>query len=245
MNLDRVIAVRNDKTVYKDGDRCVKVFNAEYDKADVLNEALNQARVEQTGLNVPKVMGVGIIDGKWAISSEYVKGKTLDYLIAENPQNKTDYLSLLVQLQKGVHQKNCPQLNPLKEKTKKKILSSGLDQKLCDNLLAKLEQVADNQGLCHGDFNPSNVIVSEEGQAYILDWSHATQGNVYLDVACTYLLLLLKNDNDGAKFYIDQYCQNDEQKQKVLDLVPIVAGAKYLKANKNAKQIITPWLVRA
>ena len=27
MNLDRVIAVRNTKTVYRDGDKCVKVFN--------------------------------------------------------------------------------------------------------------------------------------------------------------------------------------------------------------------------
>ena len=29
MNLDRVIAVRNNKTIYRDGDRCIKVFNAE------------------------------------------------------------------------------------------------------------------------------------------------------------------------------------------------------------------------
>ena len=47
MNLDRVIAVRNNKTIYRDGDRCVKVFQKEYSKADVLNEALNQARIEE------------------------------------------------------------------------------------------------------------------------------------------------------------------------------------------------------
>ena len=54
MNLDRIIAVRNNKTVYRDGDRCLKVFNEGYSKADVLNEALNQARIEETGLNIPK-----------------------------------------------------------------------------------------------------------------------------------------------------------------------------------------------
>ena len=31
--------------------------------------------------------------------------------------------------------------------------------------------------VCHGDFNPSNVIIAEDGPPYILDWSHATQGN--------------------------------------------------------------------
>ena len=46
MNLDRVIAVRTNKTVYRDGDKCIKVFDSDYSKADVLNEALNQARIE-------------------------------------------------------------------------------------------------------------------------------------------------------------------------------------------------------
>ena len=54
MNFDRVIAVRNSKTVYRDGDDCIKVFDADYEKDDVLSEALNQARVEKRGLTFPK-----------------------------------------------------------------------------------------------------------------------------------------------------------------------------------------------
>ena len=84
MKLDRVIAVRNDKTIYRDGEKCVKVFNTDYSKADVLNEALNQARIEETGLNIPKILEVTMIDGKWAIVSEFIKGKTLAQLIEEN-----------------------------------------------------------------------------------------------------------------------------------------------------------------
>ena len=40
MNLNNVVAVRNIKTVYRDGDKAIKVFNEDYSKADVLNEAL-------------------------------------------------------------------------------------------------------------------------------------------------------------------------------------------------------------
>ena len=58
MNLDRVIAVRNAKTIFRDGEKCVKVFNENYSKADILNEALNQARIEETGLHIPKILGV-------------------------------------------------------------------------------------------------------------------------------------------------------------------------------------------
>ena len=75
MKLDRVIAVRNSKTVYRDGEDCIKVFDKDYSKADVLNEALNQARIEETGLHIPKIKEVLTIDGKWAIVSEYIKGK--------------------------------------------------------------------------------------------------------------------------------------------------------------------------
>ena len=99
MKLDRVIAVRNNKTVYRDGNKCVKVFNKEYSKADVLNEALNQARIEETGLNIPKILEVTMIEGKWAIVYEYIKGKTLAQLMAETEEEekKKEYIELLLE----------------------------------------------------------------------------------------------------------------------------------------------------
>ena len=88
MHADRIIAVRNSKTVYREGERCLKVFNADYAKADVLNEAMNQARVEETGLAIPRLLEVTMIDGKWAIVSEYIRGRTMARLLAERPQEK-------------------------------------------------------------------------------------------------------------------------------------------------------------
>ena len=54
MSLDNIIAVRKNKTLYRDGDKVLKVFDESYSKADVLNEALNQARIEETGLHTPQ-----------------------------------------------------------------------------------------------------------------------------------------------------------------------------------------------
>ena len=93
MKFDNVISVGINKTVYRDGDHAIKVFDADYSKADVLNEALNQARVEETGLNIPKAIEVSKIDGKWAIVTEYISGKTLETLMKEGvcdpSKNKT------------------------------------------------------------------------------------------------------------------------------------------------------------
>ena len=81
MRLDRVIAVRTQKTIYRDGDRCIKVFNPPYSKAAIFNEASNHVRLEEVGLNIPKVLEVTLYDGKWSIVTEYIKGKTLEQLI--------------------------------------------------------------------------------------------------------------------------------------------------------------------
>ena len=43
----------------------------------------NQARVEETGLCIPKVREVTVLDGKWIIVTDYIKGKTLERIMQE------------------------------------------------------------------------------------------------------------------------------------------------------------------
>ena len=243
MNLDRVIAVRNNKTIYRDGDRCVKVFNTEYSKADVLNEALNQARIEQTGLNIPKVLEVTMVDGKWAIVSEYIKGKTLAQLMEEDPDNKAKYIELLVDLQMSVHAKTCSLLNKLKDKMMRKIAETDFDATTRYDLHTRLEGMPKHNKVCHGDFNPSNVIITEDGTPYILDWSHATQGNASADVARTYLLFWLNGDIDGAELYLNVFCKkSDTAKQYVQKWMPIVAASQSVKGNEHEREFLASWV---
>ena len=243
MNLDRVIAVRNNKTVYRDGDKCIKVFDENYSKADVLNEALNQARIEETGLNIPKVLEVTMVDGKWAIITEYVKGKTLAQLMQENPGKKYEYIELLVDLQLKIQAKTCPLLNKLKDKMVRKISMSELDATTRYDLHTRLEGMPKHNKVCHGDFNPSNVIIAEDGTAYILDWAHATQGNASADAARTYLLFWLNGDIDGAKFYLDMFCKkSDTAKQYVQKWMPIVAASQSVKGNEKEREFLLSWV---
>ena len=243
MKLDRVIAVRNNKTIYRDGDRCIKVFNKEYSKADVLNEALNQARIEDTGINIPKILEVTMIDGKWAIVSEYIKGKTLAQLIAEDEEKKAEYINLLVDLQMGVHAKTCSLLGKLKDKMSRKIAETDLDATTRYDLHTRLESMPKHNKICHGDFNPSNVIIAEDGTPYILDWSHATQGNASADVARTYLLFWLSGDSEGAEFYLDTFCKkSNTQKQYVQKWMPIVAASQSVKGNDHEREFLMNWV---
>ena len=243
MNLDRVIAVRNNKTIYRDGERCIKVFNEEYSKADVLNEALNQARIESTGLNIPKILEVTMIDGKWAIVYEFIKGKTLAQLMAEDPDNKQTYIEQLVDLQMEVHSKTCPLLNKLKDKMSRKIAQTDFDATTRYDLHTRLEAMPKHNKVCHGDFNPSNVVVTEDGTLYILDWAHATQGNASADVARTYLLFWLNGDIEGADFYLNTFCKkSDTAKQYVQKWMPIVAASQSVKGNEKEREFLAGWV---
>ena len=243
MKQDQIIAVRKNKTVYRDGDRCIKVFDTEYSKADVLNEALNQARIEETGLNIPKILEITMIEGKWAIVTEFIEGKTLAELMAENPEKKEAYIELLVDLQMSVHAKTSPLLNKLKDKMNRKISQSKLDATTRYELHTRLEGMPKHNKVCHGDFNPSNIIVTPNGELYIIDWAHATQGNAAADVARTYLLFSLAGDKEGADYYMKSFCKkSDTALQYVQKWLPIVAASQSVKGNPEERQFLLSWV---
>lgn len=243
MKLDKVIAVRTSKTVYKDGDCAIKVFDADYKKSDILNEALNQARVEETGLPIPKLLEVGVVDGKWAIVSEFIKGKTLARLMDENPDKIDEYMNLFVDIQLDIHSRKAPLLNKLKDKMNRKISETDLDATTRYELHTRLEGMPKHNKVCHGDFRPSNVIIGEDGVNYIIDWAHATQGNASADAARTYLVFYLKGEEELAEKYLDLFCQkSDTAKQYVQKWLPIVAASQSVKRNPEEKELLTRWL---
>ena len=105
MELKELIAVRPAKKVYKDGDLAIKVFEEGFSKADILNEALNHARVEETGLPIPRIHEVTKIGNQWAIVMDFIKGKTLTQLMKENPEKFEEYMNRFVDIQLLIHSK--------------------------------------------------------------------------------------------------------------------------------------------
>ena len=239
----KIIAERKDKTIYKDGEKIIKVFDPEYSKANVLNEALNQARVEETGLKIPKLLEVSTVDGKWSITTEYIKGKTMVQLMEENPDKTEEYLERLVDIQLEIHSKKAPLLNKLKDKMDRKINEADLTATQKYELHARLAGMPKHDKVCHGDFNPSNIIIREDGSAYIIDWAHATRGNASADAARTYLLFWLEGKEELAKKYIELFCKkSDTARQYVQRWLPIVAASQSVKGNPHERELLLSWV---
>lgn len=246
MNLKdkKVFLTRPYKVVYKDGDRIVKVFTKEHGKANVFNEALCQARVEESGLNVPSVLEVSEIDGEWALAIEYVEGRTLEELMKEDPNNLERYMEQFVDLQLDMHSKKAPRLPHQKDKFARKItsLKDTIDATTRYELHTRLDSMPNHDKLCHGDFNPSNVIVKEDGSMTIVDWSHATIGNASGDAAITYLEFALK-DQKTADLYLNLFCKkSDTAKQYVQKWLPIAAAVQLTKGIEEEKEFLSRWI---
>lgn len=243
MKLNNVIAVRPTKTIYEEEGKSIKVFNEEYSTSNILNEALNQARVQETGLNVPKLFEVTKIDGKWAIISEHIVGETLESLMKKNPGKIDEYLDIFTDIQIEIHSKRAPLLNKLKDKMSRKIEETGLDATTRYELHTRLEGMPKHTKVCHGDFNPSNIIITNDGNAYVIDWSHVTQGNASADVARTYLLFSLEGKKDIADKYLSLFCKKtDTAKQYVQKWIPIVAASQLSKGNENERDFLMNWI---
>lgn len=243
MQLDRIIAVRNSKTVYCDENKCYKIFNADYSKADVLNEALNQARAEETGLNVPKFLEVTMIDGKWALVCEYIEGKSLSRLMKERAEKREEYLNLFVSLQLETQKKTCQLLPFLTDKMEREITCGNFEDAVRQKLLNRLFSLPEGTSLCHGDFSPENVIISENGTPYIIDWPHASQGNALADAAKTYLLFLLEGDSAGAEEYLAFFCKKSgSEEEDIRKWLPVVAAAQTAKGNEKERSFYRTWI---
>ena len=238
----QVIFSREDKRIIRDGDKLIKEFNENYSKADILNEALNHARVEETDLNIPKIRSIEVVDGKWAITLDYIDGVTLQQLMDEHPEKEEEYLNLFVDLQMDVLRRKVPMLNMMKDKFNKKISSAPLDATTRYELHTRLDSMPKHNNLCHGDFNPSNIIINAKGTPYIIDWPHATQGNASADVARSYLLFYINGRQELAGKYLKLYCKkSDTAMQYVQRWIPIIAASRMVKAKPEELELLYRW----
>ena len=243
MKKENIVAERPGKQIFRDGDKLVKLFDRGYSKADILNEALNQARVEETDLNIPKIRAVSTVDGKWSITMDYIEGTTLEQLMEQNPGKTDEYLDLFVDVQMNIHAKRVPMLNCLTEKMNRKISAAELDATTRYDLHTRLNGMKRHFKLCHGDYNPSNVIITKDGTPYVIDWAHATQGNAAADVARTYLLFYLQGKNELGDKYLKLFCKkSDTAIQYVQKWIPIVAASRLVKAPDEEKEFLKRWI---
>ena len=234
---------RAHKVVKKDKGTVLKVFGPEYKVSAILNEAMNEARAAETGLPVAKVLEVLKIDGKWCIRREWIEGETLADATLRDRKNLMRYLRQFVAIQCEIFKKTSDRMGNLNDKLDKLISASPLPKETRYDLHVRLQSMPRGTALCHGDFNPTNVLLTPKGDWRVIDWSHVRLGDPLADVAHTYLLFWLTGYVAAAEKYMNLMCE--ALKAKVSDVqkwLPIVAAAASAKIHDPKKlDLLTHW----
>ena len=225
-----VLLERTDKVICRDKDTVLKIFGPDYKVSLILNEAMNEARAAETGLPVAKVLEVLKIRNHWCIRREFIEGETLADVMEKDKKNLTKYLKEFVAIQCQVFAKTSDRMGNLADKLDKQISASSLPRETRYDLHMKLQTLPRGKALCHGDFNPTNVIITPKGDWRVIDWSHVRLGDPLADVARTYLLFWLSGHVKAAEMYMQLMCEALKVKlPDVQQWLPIVAAAESSK----------------
>ena len=243
MDNKEIIITRQNKTVYRSGNVIVKEHVPEHPKSAVMKEAFNHALAEEAGLPVPKLLGVNEQDGRWCLLIENIPGRTLADAMAAEPEKLEAWMALLVDIQSSIHKTTSKQMVRLKDKLNAQIssLRDVLPATQRYELHLRLERMKPHTKVIHGDFNPSNIILGDDGKVYVIDWAHAAIGNASADAATTYLQFAME-DKQKADLYLKLFCQkNDIAMQYVEQWFPIVAAAHLTKKHGAEKDFLMKW----
>jgi aminoglycoside phosphotransferase (APT) family kinase protein len=243
----REIVRRGNKVVYDADDRFLKVFNPDKPVSDIFNEALNLARVNEAGVPSPQPLAVSQLpefDNRWAFATTRLGGPTMQDVMDEKPGELDALLADFVDFQIAIHDHRAPLLPRAKDKYARMIksLKGTLDASTRYELEMRLDGMPQASEVCHGDYNPSNVVIAPSGELYACDWAHATQGSGASDAAMTYLLFALE-DEALAKKYLELYCERaDTPRQVVHDWLPIVAAAELARHTGDNVEFLLSWI---
>lgn len=238
-----ILEEKSYKTVYREGNTIVKQFTPSHPKSNVFNEAYIHTCVEEAGVSVPHIQSVYPADGGWALSMEYIEGRTLQQMMDEEPNKTEEYLKKLIDIQLEVTSHRIPKLRNTRYKMADEIESlTGLDPSTKYELLQRIHGMKRHTKLCHGDFVPSNVIIREDGSYCILDWAHATSGNAGADAAITYMRFSL-DQPELAERYLRLFSEKADMAIQYIQLwMPVVAAVELSKHRGSERALLEQWI---
>jgi len=227
------------------GGQVLKLFKQGISQAAAEYEANLAGAVHAAGLPVPAVGEVIELDGRFGLEYERVEGTSMLDMIFSRPWHYRRLAYQLADLQVEMHQLSVPGLPSQYDTLERKIRNAKpLPEKVRQTALDALGTLPKESKLCHGDFHPGNILLTQHG-AVIIDWIDASSGSPLLDVARSTLLFGGGPLPPGAtrkglvwlirrlfyREYLDRYCRLHPLDKKELSHWLSVAAAARLSEN--------------
>lgn len=169
----------------------LKLYRAEMPREWAIAEDRVGQVVVDAGLAAPAVGGLVEIEGRIGIIYQRLDGPSmLDFLashLADIPSLGQQFAELHAQM----HTCLRPELPSQRKSLVRAIqYAPPLPTELKRQVLRRLEQLPDGLAVCHGDYHPGNLVMTDHGPV-VIDWMTACCGHPVADVARTALMFRL------------------------------------------------------
>ncbi|ABX41625.1 aminoglycoside phosphotransferase family protein [Lachnoclostridium phytofermentans] len=245
--LGKLVGSGGTSNVYEWGNNeVIKIYKPRIEENTINNEMYIGQFLNKFSLNIPKCIGSIDYNGKKALIYERIYGNVMAEPLLKGVYD-IELANKFAQMHYDIHKKTIEELPSQNEFLKKRILElkDTLGEKATLSLLNLLDDIPNDFKLCHGDYQPLNII-GEANEYIVIDWNGACIGNPILDVAWSYMTLnspvveYLLGDlvsdlfSKFAKDYLSYYCKLSGIKQvSVLKCLPIVATRRLYDNNMN------------
>lgn len=242
-----IYAWGNDQTV-------IKLYQDWFQLEWIRIEKARFQAVQGYGLPIPTVGEITRANDRNGLILERIDGTNMLDMLIQNPQLASSLAIRLANLQVELHAVDGqPDIPLLPQKLEGKILDAApLPDDLKTALIDKLHTMPHGNSICHGDFHPGNIIVTEDGEV-IVDWLDCAYGNPIADVARSTILFLggiTGNEtpdpaveeliHDTHQQYLAHYfAATQRDRAEYEQWLPIIAGARL---NENIAAL-EPWLL--
>ena len=136
----------------------------------------------------PRAYEIIHMDDRVGIVYERVAGDTMTVCLARSPRKIIYFAKMMASIHVGIHKPVKEDATGVKEKladaiNKAEALSSDEKQAI----LAYLDALPDGKSICHFDFHPDNIMISDS-RYYVIDWVDSCLGDPRADVARSLIL---------------------------------------------------------
>jgi tRNA A-37 threonylcarbamoyl transferase component Bud32 len=192
ISLSAPIAEGRTAEIYEWGDGYVLKLYREWCPSHWVEQESKVAHaIYEAGIPAPAAGDIIDVNHRRGLVYERVTGVSMLQDINARPWMLLKHARTLAKLQIGINQLSISGLQSYEDGLMYAIrraphLSDGLREKVLNHLTT----LTDDVKVCHGDFHPGNVLLTEKA-AIVIDWMTASSGNPWADVARTIMLLTI------------------------------------------------------
>ncbi|QHQ60158.1 phosphotransferase [Anaerocolumna sedimenticola] len=189
MNSEKIIGVGNTATVYEwEEGKVLKLFCQDYPKEAVEKEFHNAMAIRDMNFTKPKAYEIISYKERIGIIYDNVEGESLlDWVLKTGDVHKCAVY--MADLHKAILKNGINNVSNYKDFLKyyiTKALATDINKR--EEVLHMVDKLPDGNALCHGDFHPDNIILSN-GRTSVIDFMNLCHGTFLYDVARTVFLM--------------------------------------------------------